>query len=69
VGKGIFEDTIALASRFVVGPCSCQVKDQNPGFDLLMNVDWDEKIGGSVVSEEASGERSKPILIPIPSGK
>ena len=69
VGKGIFEDTIAMASRFVVGPCSCQVKDQNPGFDLLMNVDWDEKIGGSVVSEEASRERSKPILIPIPSGK
>ena len=69
VGKGIFQDTIALASRFVVGPCSCQVKDQNPGFDLLMNVDWDEKIGGEVISEEASGERSKPILIQIPPGK
>ena len=69
VGKGIFEDTIAIASRFVVGPCSCQVKDQNPGFDLLMNVDWDEKIGGEVISEEASGERSKPILIQIPPGK
>jgi hypothetical protein len=69
VGKGIFEDTIAIASRFVVGPCSCQVKDQNPGFDLLMNVDWDEKIGGEVLSEEASGERSKPVLIQIPPGK
>ena len=69
VGKGIFQDTIAIASRFVVGPCSCQVKDQNPGFDLLMNVDWDEKIGGEVISEEASGERSKPILIQIPPGK
>ena len=69
VGKGNFEDTIAMASRFVVGPCSCQVKDQNPGFDLLMNVDWDEKIGGSLVSEEASRERSKPIFIPNPIGK
>lgn len=39
VGKGIFRDTIAMASRFVVGPCSCQVKEQNPGFDLLLAVD------------------------------
>lgn len=69
VGKGIFEDTIAIASRFVVGPCSCQVKDQNPGFDLLMNVAWEDKIGGAPISEEASGERSKPILIQIPPGK
>lgn len=69
VGKGIFQDTIAIASRFVVGPCSCQVKDQNPGFDLLMNVDWDEKVGGEVISKEASGERVKPILIQIPPGK
>jgi hypothetical protein len=69
VGKGIVPETIAIASRFVVGPCSCQVKDQNPGFDLLMSVNWDEKVGGAVISEEASGERVKPILIPIPSGK
>ncbi len=28
------------ASMFLVGRCSCRVKDQNPGWDLLMNVDW-----------------------------
>jgi hypothetical protein len=69
VGKGIFPDTIEMASRFVVGPCSCQVKDQNPGFDLLMAVDWDKKIGGSKISREASQQVSKPILIEIPPGK
>ena len=69
VGKGIFEDTIAIASRFVVGPCSCQVKDQNPGFDLLMKVDWDDRVGGAAISEEASNEKVKPILIQIPKGK
>lgn len=69
VGKGIFRDTIAMASSFVVGPCSCQVKDQNPGFDLLLAVDWDEKVGGSVISDPASEKATKPILIEIPPGK
>jgi hypothetical protein len=69
VGKGIFRDTIAMASEFVVGPCSCQVKEQNPGFDLLLAVNWDEKLGGSVLSEVASERLTKPILLTIPPGK
>ncbi len=69
VGKGIFRDTIAMASSFVVGPCSCQVKDQNPGFDLLLAVDWDEKVGGSVISDPATEKFAKPILLEIPPGK
>lgn len=69
VGKGIFRDTIAMASSFVVGPCSCQVKDQNPGFDLLMAVDWDAKLGGATISEPAQPGSSKPVLIAIPPGK
>ena len=69
VGKGIFRDTIAMASRFVVGPCSCQVKDQNPGFDLLLAVDWDEKLGGAAISEPANEPTKGPILIDIPAGK
>lgn len=69
VGKGIFRDTIAMASSFVVGPCSCQVKDQNPGFDLLLAVDWDEKVGGSSISDPAPERSTKPILLEIPPGK
>ena len=69
VGKGIFRDTIAMASSFVVGPCSCQVKDQNPGFDLLLAVDWDEKVGGSGISDPAPERSTKPILLEIPPGK
>jgi|TARA_B110000495_G_scaffold201927_1_gene220587 hypothetical protein len=69
VGKGIFRDTVAMASRFVVGPCSCQVKDQNPGFDLLLAVDWDEKLGGAAISEPAKEQTKGPILIDIPTGK
>jgi len=69
VGKGIYSDTIHSACRFVVGPCSCQVKEQNPGFDLLLSVPWDERLGGSVLSDPIPERSSKPKLLKIPPGK
>lgn len=39
-GGGINADNIREACAFLVGPCSCQVKEMNPGVDLLMNVAW-----------------------------
>lgn len=41
VGKGIAPDVITEASKFLTGACQCTVKQQNPGVDLIMNVDWD----------------------------
>ncbi|MBK8092806.1 MAG: hypothetical protein IPK32_12680 [Verrucomicrobiaceae bacterium] len=32
------------ACMFLIGRCSCRVKDQNPGWDLLMNVDWPKEL-------------------------
>jgi hypothetical protein len=29
---------------FLAGACSCQVKRQNPGWDLLLNIDWEERL-------------------------
>lgn len=69
VGKGISPDTIGMASRFIIGPCSCQVKNQNPGFDLLMNFDWDAKIGAAKLSDPLPEGNGKPVLLTIPSGK
>jgi hypothetical protein len=40
VGAGIRHETIESAAAFLVGKCSCQVKEQNPGVDLLMVADW-----------------------------
>jgi hypothetical protein len=40
VGAGITPQNIREACQFLVGPCSCQVKDLNPGFDLLLTADW-----------------------------
>lgn len=38
------EETIGEMSelaRFLCGACSCQVKDLNPGIDLLLSADWE----------------------------
>lgn len=73
VGKGINADMIDEASAFLSGPCSCQVKRQNPGFDLLTSVDWDQLLENqirayddraqakiSVESQPAEAEASQP---------
>ncbi len=41
VGAGITPGNIREACEFVAGACSCQVKELNPGTDLLMTVDWE----------------------------
>jgi hypothetical protein len=40
VGPGINDETIDEAGGFLTGACSCIVKEQNPGSDLLLSVDW-----------------------------
>lgn len=60
-------------TAFLSGPCSCQVKDRNPGFDLLMSAQWDADLFGE------DGERppatsvqqsdGRPKLLTIPPGK
>lgn len=44
IGDGINRWTLASAGRFLTGPCSCQVKQNNPGVDLLTTLDWDAKV-------------------------
>lgn len=77
IGAGITEKNIHDAAEFLVGPCSCQVKDLNPGFDLLLSADWDSLLtesgqqltaiqtGGVLPRESRSREAE---LVPIPSG-
>ncbi len=38
------EEFVEEATRFLLGSCSCEVKSQNPGWDLLMRVDWDVEL-------------------------
>ncbi len=51
IGNGINEENIRHACEFVIGACSCQVKELNPGMDLLLAADWDSFIDHSLVGE------------------
>lgn len=44
VGKGIHEDNISDVCGFVCGACSCEVKQLNPGVDLLIKMNWDKAL-------------------------
>ena len=69
VGRGIMPATIDTACKFMAGPCSCQVKNQNPGFDLLLSYDWDEAVAGSMISDALPDESAEPVLLTIPPGR
>ncbi len=47
IGKGIKAETIEQAATFLIGKCSCQVKEQNPGIDLLFTANWKKLAKGS----------------------
>lgn len=53
IGEGINREVIFDACRFLVGPCSCQVKNQNPGTDLLMAVNWDQSITPQIAVDQS----------------
>lgn len=40
IGDGINATTISEAAEFMTGSCSCEVKSQNPGVELLLSADW-----------------------------
>jgi len=68
-------------TEFLCGACSCQVKEQNPGFDLLLSTNWNaalfgedsegpppEAAGGNG-QRKANDQNREPELVPIPSGR
>lgn len=43
-GDSLNPENIESLCSFIIGECSCTVKEQNPGFDLLMSEDWSDLI-------------------------
>ena len=52
IGAGINEENIAEAAQFLIGPCSCQIKRQNPGSDLLLTADWEGSLEGLIETKD-----------------
>lgn len=80
----IDEALLAECSGFLCGACSCQVKQSNPGFDLLLAVNWDERLWEDPDAlpettepdpEDEAGDASdepvadEPVYVPIPAGR
>ena len=45
VGQEIRADAIGEMAKFLTGPCSCQIKELNPGYDLLLAANWSSLVG------------------------
>ncbi len=59
---------------FLCGACSCQVKESNPGFDLLISADWNSDLFGEngtppPPSKSGSDASKAPKLLPIAPGR
>ncbi|MCH2114920.1 MAG: hypothetical protein MK171_08430 [Pirellulales bacterium] len=52
VGQGIGEENIDDTCDFLAGACSCVIKAQNPGADMLIRVNWDLLVSSQDVEEK-----------------
>ncbi len=73
VGDGIKSETIDKAATFLIGKCSCEVKEQNPGFDLLLGADWKallaaQNAGIPDLPTMAELTKSAPVTVTISAG-
>jgi hypothetical protein len=72
-GETLSPELIRDLTMFMSGACSCQVKDRNPGIDLLMSRNWDVELFGEnglrppINSNSPLG--SEPKLLTIPPGR
>ena len=56
-GKGINHGTLDETDSFLIGSCSCQVKELNPGVNLLLAADW----GALMKGPQAGTARALPV--------
>lgn len=61
--------TLEESSMFLVGRCSCRVKNENPGWDLLLNVDWEKALKQAgetkaTTSTAAAAPAPTPLKVP-----
>jgi hypothetical protein len=65
IGKGITASNLVDIAEFITGACSCTVKEQNPGVDLLMGYDW-RSAAATLAKRFGAEEGSEALGIPAP---
>ncbi len=58
----IEQNTVATWCSYLVGPCSCEVKAQNPGRDLIFSANWNERVR-MTIREKDSVDNFLPSFI------
>lgn len=67
VGAGITNENINEAATFLAGACSCEVKAQNPGTDLVMRVDWDAALPEPAFADVFPARLPAPLAADAPN--
>jgi hypothetical protein len=66
VGAGITSDNVRQAGSFLGGDCSCTIKRDNPGTDLLLTADWsDVRPGNEAADATAPVSRAAAADTPV----
>jgi hypothetical protein len=60
--EGFGDEQTDEACLFLLGACSCEVKRMNPGWDLLVNVDWNESLHAMGFAPPPPAALQKPVL-------
>ncbi len=58
------ERRLERACAYLCGECSCQVKDENPGADLLLTVDWNARLHTEIALVESRLEALPNVVKP-----
>jgi hypothetical protein len=64
-GKDLNGEQLTNVVRFLCGACSCQVKELNPGVDLLISADWLEILESTHVSAALSEQITLPLVLGV----
>ncbi len=73
LAKEIDDESVEDLTSYLCGACSCQVKQQNPGFDLLFATNWEERLFDDNLTppteaDADSDANAEPTLVAIPAG-
>ena len=61
-GEDLSADQVGTVARFLCGACSCQVKEANPGVDMLFACAWEERLAAA--AEALAGDGVEKIGAP-----
>jgi hypothetical protein len=60
------EQSLTTFAQFICGQCSCEVKELNPGIDLLLTADWETIFKDRQPPDEESSMPKAGVAVPIP---